>query len=116
MTEDGLCGQVGEWGVKPRAVLSGTLFVNQAFRRQGIAQCLLRAAEAHARLWGVGELVLIVKERNTAALKLYEKLGYKRHPQKPEHGPEVCMSRQLWQPNLHTLRSLLPLPTMVTLF
>ena len=39
--------------LKPRAVLSGTLLVEPQYRRQGVAQLLLREAESRERTWGV---------------------------------------------------------------
>lgn len=60
--------------VRPRAVLSGTLYVNERFRRQGVAQHLLTAAEGTARWWGVDEMILIVKAKNKVAQNLYRKV------------------------------------------
>ena len=62
-------------GVKPRPLVSGTLFVSPGWRRKGIAQRLLREAETHARLWGFHELLLPVEHKNSGAISLYEKCG-----------------------------------------
>lgn len=67
---DGLVGWEGP-EVRPRPILTGTLFVEPAFRRQGVAQRLLREAEGRARSWGFGEMLLMVKVNNMPALSLY---------------------------------------------
>ena len=113
VTSSGLTGDSWDHDVRPRAVLSGELFVEKRFRRQGVAQQLIREAETRARWGGCGELLLIVKSGNTAALRLYEKLGYTRHKVTKYHGKEVCMSRHLFMPNAHTLLSIAPQLTRV---
>jgi len=105
---DGLRVLHSKDGVRPRAVVSGTLFVHRRFRRQGIAQRLLREAETQARWWGCAELRLLVKQANTPARRLYKKMGYVEHEQTSSHGSEICMSRKLFMPNLHTLLSVAP--------
>lgn len=88
----------------PRAVLSGTLFVNPAFRRQGIAQRLLMEAECQARWWAIGEMLLLVQKGNHAALKLYEKQGYVRMERTKNHASQICLRKNLFAPqNLHTV-------------
>jgi GNAT superfamily N-acetyltransferase len=111
MSSDGLTGD--DLSMKHRPVLSGTLHVHPSYRRQGIAQHLLREAESQARWWGHGELILMVKSGNTNAMKLYEKLGYTKAPVTAHHGGEVCMRRNLFTPNMHTLHSMLPKHTAV---
>lgn len=69
-TSDGLVDE-GAAGVKPRALLSGTLHVHRSFRRKGVAQRLLREAENKARSWGMGSLLLLVDQDNEPALRLY---------------------------------------------
>ena len=113
MTHDGLVCE--DDPMQQRAVLSGTLFVNPSFRRQGVAQRLLREAEGKARSWGCTELLLIVKRSNANALGLYEKLGYKAKPHTPHHGPEICLVRNLFFPDMHTLASVMPQVTKVSL-
>jgi GNAT superfamily N-acetyltransferase len=111
LRRDGLYGEPKE--IKPRAILSGTLYVNPNFRRQGVAQSLLREAEHKARTWGMGEMLLMVKQHNANALKLYTKMGYVQLPQTKEHGNEVCMHKYLFAPTLHNLGDLLPRLPMV---
>jgi [ribosomal protein S18]-alanine N-acetyltransferase len=53
-----------------------TLNVASAFRRKGIAQALLGEVESMLKLKGISECRLEVRENNSAALKLYRKLGY----------------------------------------
>jgi ribosomal-protein-alanine N-acetyltransferase len=53
-----------------------TIDVAPEYRRKGIAQKLLREIEDILRERGIKECRLEVRENNTAALKLYQKLGY----------------------------------------
>jgi len=101
LDNDGMRGGPAAGPLRPRAVLSGTLFVESRYRRQGIAQRLLREAETQARWWGCGELRLLVKAGNAPARRLYQKMGYVAHPGTLLHGSDVCMSRKLFMPNLH---------------
>lgn len=50
--------------------------VEQAFRRQGIARKLMDAMVYLARLKGVREMSLEVRESNTGARKLYKSYGF----------------------------------------
>lgn len=52
------------------------LAVKSAFRRRGIAKCLLGALEQKARESAVNTLFLEVRESNLAARKCYEKAGF----------------------------------------
>ena len=52
------------------------LYVEPRCRRRGVGQRLVSEAETVARGWGYGSLCLHVHERNTAGMRLYEKLGY----------------------------------------
>ncbi len=108
---DGLHGEGPS--VKPRAVLSGTLYVEPAYRRQGIAQRLLREAESQARLWGFHELLLPVNPKNANALRLYEKMGYVQLPSSECTGQQVTLRRNLWSPNAHTAHSMFNRHTLV---
>jgi ribosomal-protein-alanine acetyltransferase len=53
-----------------------TIDVAPAYRRKGIAQQLLQEIETILRERGINECRLEVRENNTAALNLYQKLGY----------------------------------------
>ncbi len=60
------------------APLMSNLAVGNQFRRKGLAEDLVKAAEEVARKqWGYDECYLLVEKKNTAAVKLYRKLGYK---------------------------------------
>lgn len=60
-----------------KAPLMSNLAVSKDFRRMGIAEDLVKAAEEIARKqWGYDEVYLYVEKRNTPAFKLYRKLGY----------------------------------------
>ncbi|KAG7341133.1 acyl-CoA N-acyltransferase [Nitzschia inconspicua] len=62
-----------------RAPLMSNVAVSTKYRRRGIGETLVAEAERIARYeWGYDDCYLYVEERNRAALKLYEKLGYKR--------------------------------------
>jgi|GEM_PF-92735 len=77
-----VCGYVSlmyadEHGYIPRVC------VRPAYRRRGIASELLDTAETAARVYGCTDVTLDVRESNTAAIALYESMGYrtlgKRH-------------------------------------
>ncbi len=58
--------------------LMSNLAVGKKFRRKGLAEDLVTAAEELAlKEWGYDECYLYVEKRNSPALKLYKKLGYK---------------------------------------
>ena len=97
----------------PRAVLSGTLHVHEDFRRQGVAQRLLAEAEAQARLWGMSEMLLLVKYSNKKAQRLYQKVGYVALKRTKDHRDEVCMRKRLFLPTPSNLAKLLPMRTVV---
>ncbi len=60
------------------APLMSNLAVGKNYRRRGLAEDLVKAAEEMAlKEWGYGECYLYVEKKNTPALKLYKKLGYK---------------------------------------
>jgi ribosomal protein S18 acetylase RimI-like enzyme len=61
------------------APLMSNLAVSRNYRRMGIAELLVAEVERVARYeWGYEDCYLYVEERNTAAVKLYEKLGYRK--------------------------------------
>ena len=61
-----------------RAPLMSNLAIGRQFRRKGLAEDLVLAAETIARKeWGYDECYLYVEKRNAPAVKLYRKLGYK---------------------------------------
>ncbi len=64
-----------------RTALSGhilTIDVSPAYRKKGIAQKLLQEIEKTLKEKGVRTSYLEVREDNIAALRLYQKLGYKK--------------------------------------
>ena len=62
-----------------------SVIVAPAARGQGLAQALIGAAEAEARRRGLSAMHLEVREDNLAALKLYNKLGYRWHQRLPQY-------------------------------
>ena len=59
--------------------LMSNLAVGRDFRRKGIAEKLVNEAERMVRCeWGYSDCYLYVEERNKAAVRLYQKLGYKK--------------------------------------
>ena len=59
------------------APLMSNLAVLMKYRRRGLAEDLVKAAEELARKeWGYDECFLYVEKKNVAAMKLYKKLGY----------------------------------------
>lgn len=62
-----------------RGPLMSNLAVGRDFRRKGIAEKLVKEAERMARYeWGFDDCYLYVEERNKPAVRLYQKLGYKK--------------------------------------
>ena len=61
------------------APLMSNLAVGREFRRKGIAEKLVTEVERLVQYeWGYNDCYLYVEERNKAAVKLYQKLGYKK--------------------------------------
>ena len=61
------------------------LMVAAPYRRRGVGRSLMDAAEAWAREVGVHKLELHVFPYNTAAIALYEGLGYEREGYRRDH-------------------------------
>lgn len=61
------------------------LFVAPWARGHGIAQMLLEYAETVARDHGIGVLQLDVRDTQDAAIRLYDKMGYKRWGTNPHY-------------------------------
>jgi len=59
----------------PHAELT-ELFVEEAFRRQGVARALVAAAEALAREGGADEMVILTDTDNEGAQALYMEMGF----------------------------------------
>jgi ribosomal protein S18 acetylase RimI-like enzyme len=62
-----------------RAPLMANVAVSQKYRRRGIAQRIVKEVERICKYeWGYNDVYLYVEERNKAALRLYQKLGYRK--------------------------------------
>jgi ribosomal protein S18 acetylase RimI-like enzyme len=59
-----------------RAWILNDLFVNEVFRKKGVAKLLMGAAKNFARETGSVRIVLSTQISNMAAQSLYESLGY----------------------------------------
>ncbi|WP_271254347.1 GNAT family N-acetyltransferase [Pseudanabaena sp. Chao 1811] len=59
-----------------RVWILNDLFVDEPYRKQGVAKLLMNAAEQFARETGAVRLVLETQISNIAAQSLYESLGY----------------------------------------
>jgi len=57
----------------------GFMYVEPAYRGQGVNQMIMAALEAWARTQGIAELVLDVYYGNASAIRAYEKAGFVRH-------------------------------------
>jgi len=66
----------------PRCAYRGTaeisVYVDQNFRRQGVARRLLEEAIAHGPSFGITTLVGLIFAHNAPSLKLFERLGFER--------------------------------------
>ena len=60
------------------------IVVDPDFRRRGIGELLLREATKHAHSRGAREIFLEVSVNNSAAVALYEKLGFQRAGTRPD--------------------------------
>lgn len=64
---------------KKKAPLMSNLAVSREYRRKGIGELLVKEAERIARFeWGAEDCYLYVERRNAAAIKLYQKMGYRK--------------------------------------
>ena len=52
------------------------IFVDDMYRKRGLAKKLMEAAEDHIKSRGIGKIKLTVTKKNRAAVSLYEGLGY----------------------------------------
>jgi phosphinothricin acetyltransferase len=81
-----LDGQVAAWlslkSFLPRCAYRGTaelsVYVDQEFRRRGIARKLLEEAIARAPSLGISAIVGLIFAHNEPSLKLFEQLGFER--------------------------------------
>lgn len=56
------------------------LAVDPAAWRSGVGEAMVAAVEEHARIEGARGLAICVRDTNTAAARLYERLGFTRDP------------------------------------
>mmetsp|Transcript_26291 Transcript_26291/g.38849 ORF Transcript_26291/g.38849 Transcript_26291/m.38849 type:complete len:245 (+) Transcript_26291:141-875(+) len=76
---DNIFGNGLKSNILKQAPLMSNLAVGREFRRRGIAEELVNEAEELARKkWGYDEVYLYVEKRNKAAVRLYQKLGYRK--------------------------------------
>jgi L-amino acid N-acyltransferase YncA len=66
----------------PRCAYRGTaeisVYVDEKFRRRGVARCLLEEAMARAPSLGINAIVGLIFGHNQPSLKLFERLGLER--------------------------------------
>ena len=67
----------GEFRSRFRSIIEDVI-VDQAMRRQGIAEALLKRAIEMAREAGAGGVSLTSNSQRTAANQLYQSMGFKR--------------------------------------
>jgi phosphinothricin acetyltransferase len=61
-----------------RSTIELSVYVDEKFRRRGIARKLLEEAVAHASLLGVNAMVGLIFAHNEPSLRLFERLGFER--------------------------------------
>jgi putative acetyltransferase len=74
------------------------MYVDPAARGRGMGRIILEALETEARRLAVARIVLETGERQTAALGLYESLGFTRIPRFGEYESSplsVCMEKRI---------------------
>ncbi len=76
-SEGTILGYAGMWLVLDEAHITN-IAVHPLARRRGIGEALLRALMAEAYRLGIERITLEVRDSNTAAQSLYEKLGFVR--------------------------------------
>ena len=80
--DGGVIGWLNFKKLLPRAAYRGTaeisVYVDERFRRRGIAQQLLEQAIARAQSLGITTLVGLIFGHNEPSLKLFERFGFKR--------------------------------------
>jgi L-amino acid N-acyltransferase YncA len=66
----------------PRCAYQGTaelsVYVDEKFRRRGIARCLLEEAIARAPSLGINAVIGLIFAHNEPSLKLFDQLGFQR--------------------------------------
>jgi ribosomal protein S18 acetylase RimI-like enzyme len=82
--EGQVAGTVGLRKVNDGVFEFTKMAVDEKFRRKGIAEAISHASFEKARQLGAQKVILYSNTKNAAAIKLYEKLGF-RHLQ-PEQG------------------------------
>jgi ribosomal protein S18 acetylase RimI-like enzyme len=75
-----VAGTVGLRKLNDQVLEFTKMAVDKQFRRQGIAEALSKACFQRAKEMGAQSIILYSNTRNAAALKLYEKLGFKELP------------------------------------
>ncbi len=74
--DERIIGFGGLWAIADQAHIV-TLAVHAEYRRQGMGRRLMLSLLAEARLRGVTEVTLEVRERNVPAQHLYQSLGFR---------------------------------------
>lgn len=75
--ENEVVAYCGIWGVSPEGQICNVA-VKPECRKAGIAFSMLDCAIKEAQLMGISEFTLEVREKNLAAISLYEKLGFRK--------------------------------------
>lgn len=97
--EGRVVGYVGMWHVLDEAQVTN-LAVHPEHRRKGIGTTLLAALAVKAKAEGIETILLEVRERNIAAIALYESMGFVRDGLRKGYYPDdgdaaVLMSRKV---------------------
>ncbi|MFK7922077.1 MAG: GNAT family N-acetyltransferase [Bacteroidia bacterium] len=90
------CAAIKEFDAKTMEVKR--MFVSESHRNQGIASILLEGLEAWTLALGFPNCILETGVRQVAAIRLYEKNGYKRIPNYGQYlgqASSVCFQKSL---------------------
>ncbi len=92
-----IVGYAGSWVVPPFECQIGNVAVSGDFRRQGVATKLLSALFDAAAEEGIKDITLEVRPSNTAAITLYEGLGFRQEGLRKKYYDDLEDAIIMWR-------------------